>query len=1161
MQGAPVEPRSSLRDWPGWLSRWWTGAWRAPPSGEGPRPLAAQPSRSDPDLIAAPLLHAAGAPAAVDVDADRSPTGAAVTEPLAGTVYLLPISHLDTQWRWTVRETAARLLPRTVRENVAAFAAFPSYRVNFDGAFRYRLLAEHHPQAFAELRRWVDAGRWCVTGATWDAMDVNLPGVESLVRQVLYGRRWFRRHLGRDPRDLFLPDCFGFGAQVPVVAAHCGLVGFATSKLRRFGDMRSAFGIPFPLGWWEGCDGSRLLAALDPGGYGEELAVSPADDPEVCAQLRRNLRSIGRGVAVRFFGIGDRGGAPDRRSLVTLERAVGSAGAVATRAAGSDETFRTLAAELPAAKLPVWRGELLLSLHGTGCYTSQVAMKAWNARNERLAAAAERAATAAAAIGAAPYPAGRLRDAWRRFLWHQFHDDLTGTSIPAAYRISWHDEAIAASIFASVLRGAVAAVARALDTSAAGVPLVVFNPVARRRRASVVARVPWGGGAAVAVIGPDGEAVPAQLEAGTGAAATAPGLIPIASDAAAGTAVVRFLAELPALGFAVFDVREQTATPAVADPELRLLPRGLESGRYRLLLDEAGNLASLLDKALDRELLAAPLRLELFADRSPRFPAWEVRWQDLERGPVATVGGPAQVRALASGPAAVAIEVRRQLGRSTFVERYRLTAAPGSAGSIGAGEAELDAPLALDVATRWRHRGHLLKLTLTAAAGAADATYDAGVAGVARGTSGPSLYEVPAQGWADLTEEGGSWGMAMVVDRAGGWDHPAKNVLRRTLVRTPATGRRFPHQGFQDLGDHRWELALAAHHGDWRGGNVPAMGEQLRQPPLAFVVESPGTDGPLGRSWSFLAVDGGELAALKEHEDGGEWVARLLDPAGAGGEARLRFAGSVATCRLLDGCEDPLAGTAATTDGVVVLDRPAFRPVTVGVRLAPPRALPAPRSAGLDLPLDRRVVAANGELAAHGFGRRRLAFPAERWPTELVVEGTPFALAAATADAHALACAGQRLPLPPGRWDRLWLLATGGGDEEELRAPLTVGGVFSTVRVPGATAALAREDEVARFGLGPLALWRVRRGRTLAATVAWTVDHAHDRRGRDVAYTPLSLFALALPLTEGAGEVVLPAAPQLLVFAATVTSNAGSVDFAGDEEGMEAARAALEAPS
>lgn len=1054
--------------------------------------------------------------------------------PLSGIIHVIPISHLDTQWRWTVRETAARLLPATVRSNAAAFARFPSYCVNFDGAFRYRLLAEHDPAAFEELRRWVEAGRWKVAGATWDAMDVNLPAVESLVRQVLYGRRWFRRHLGQDPRDLFLPDCFGFGAQVPVVAAHCGLVGFATSKLRRFGDMRSAVGIPFPLGFWEGADGSRLLAALDPGGYGEPLHRPPAEEPEVREQLCRARLELGTAVAVRFFGIGDRGGVPDARSLATLERAA-AAGAMTTRAAGSDETFRRLAAELPAERLPVHRGELLLSLHGTGCYTSQVAMKGWNARNERLAAAAERAAVAAAWLGGTPYPAARLREAWQRFLWHQFHDDLTGTCIPAAYRISWHDEAIAASVFGSTLRAAVATVARALDTRAAGVPLVVFNPLARRRRELVAAWVPWRGGAAVAVVGPDGEAVPAQLEE-----------VAAGSRHTGATALVRFVAELPPLGFAVFDVREEEAAPAIAvDQELRSTPRGLESGRYRLLLDDDGNLAGLHDHVLGRELFAAPLRLELFTDRSRRFPAWEVRWEDLARGPVERVKGPATVRTHSGGPAAVALEVRRRLGPSTFVERWRLGAA-----SRPADPAADRAPLVeLDLACRWRHRGRLLKLSLTAAtAGAAEAVYDTGIAGVSRDQASRALYEVPAQAWVDLSERAGAWGMAMLADRAGGWDNPAGSVLRRTLVHTPATGRRFPHQGFQDLGDHRWSLALAPHRGDWRAGEVPALGERFRHPPPAFLVEP--SPGPLGRVWSLLAVEGGELAALKEHEDGGEWVVRLLDPTGRGGRARLSFAGVVESWRALDGCEDPLDGDAGerpttvpdiiATGPLLEMDRPAaHRPLTLGVRLAPPRQpLPGPRFACLDLPLERTVVTRQGERCRHGLGRRRLAFPAELWPATLEVEGTPFRLGpGGSSCGQALAIAGQRLRLPAGAWDRLWLLAASG--DAERRTTLRIGTSDVEVLVPSALAPLAREDQVLRLGLGRLALWCLRRGLRREGTVAWTVDHGHDRHGRDVAYTPLSLFLLSLPLPAGTSELVLSAADDVLVFAATATAGAG----------------------
>ena len=258
----PPPPRWSTR-----VRRWWsTWIWLPAPTKphRGAEPHASSPADDDERRRAACRSRRASAAAARRHGATCSPSRTS-TRSGGGRCARPP--------RRCCRGPCATT-PRRSR-------SYPAYRVNFDGAFRYRLLAEHHPDDFAELRRWVDAGRWQVAGATWDAMDVNLPSPESLVRHVLYGRRWFRQHLGRDPRDLFLPDCFGFGAQVPVVAAHCGLVGFATSKLRRFDDVRAAFGVPFPLGWWEGVDGSRLLAALDPGGYGEPLLVPPGEDPEV----------------------------------------------------------------------------------------------------------------------------------------------------------------------------------------------------------------------------------------------------------------------------------------------------------------------------------------------------------------------------------------------------------------------------------------------------------------------------------------------------------------------------------------------------------------------------------------------------------------------------------------------------------------------------------------------------------------------------------------------------------------------------------------------------------------------------------------------------------------------------------------------------------------
>jgi alpha-mannosidase len=1005
-----------------------------------------------------------------------------------------------------VRESVARFLPRTVREAAVAFSRFPSFQLNFDGAFRYRLLQEHHPELFAELRRWVEAGRWHPAGATWDALDVNLPSPESFVRHCLYGRSWFRRELGRDPRDLFLPDCFGFGAQVPVLAAHCGLLSFATSKLRRFDEMRSAVGVPFPLGWWEGIDGSRVFALLDPGGYGEPLA-DPAADPEVAAQLAHHQAAIGTRIAVRFFGIGDQGGAPPARSLATLERAAGAGapGGLRVRARGSDELLGELAAAASAERLPVHRGELLLGLHGTGCYTSQAAMKRWNARNERLAHAAEAAAAAADWLGAARYPAERLRAAWQRFLWHQFHDDLTGTSIPAAYRVSWQDEALAASELGEILRTSIAAVSRGLDTRAEGLPLVVFNPLAVARRELVTAEVPWGGGE-VAVHGPGGERLPAQVEP------QSPWL-----------ARLSFLAELPALGFAVFDVRRVSSPAPFADARLRSGEEGLSSGRYRLRLDERGDLASLWDESLARDLLASPLRLELFADRSRRFPAWEIHHRDLAAGARESVGGPARVRVLAAGPAAAALEVSRTLGRSRFVTRYRLVAAP-------AGEW-----LEVELEVRWRSRRRLLKATVTAADGAADAIYDVGVGGVPRPCGTPRLYEVPAQAWAALPAARLGGGLALLTERPHGWDHPDERTLRLTLLHTPAVGRRFPHQGWQDLGSHRFRFALAGHRDDWRAADVPALAARFRHPPLAFVADR--TRGPLGRSWSFLAADAGAGAVtVKRREEGEGWVVRLLDPTGRGGARRLRFAAATRAVERLDGGEQPLAEAVLTSGRrEVVVDAPPHRPVTLGVTLAPPApGLEPLASAPLALPRDRAAVTANGVRCRHGIGKRRRALPAELFPATLEIGGVPFALAASTADAHALAPAGQRLSLPAGDWDRLWMVVAAGGGAREL--VVRIGEVERGVEVPDAFAPLAQEDRVQRLALGGVGLWRVRPGGVREAAVVWVADHCHDVRGRDLPYRPAALFAVSLALPAGAREVHLGSTPGALLFAATATA-------------------------
>ena len=207
----------------------------------------------------------------------------AAAAPPERSLYVVGTAHLDTQWRWTVQDTIEDLLPDTLRDNFALFEKYPGYVFSFEGAFRYALMKEYYPAEFEKLKAYVRAGRWKVAGSWVDAVDTNVPSPESLIRQTLYGNGFFRRELGVTSRDVYLPDCFGFGFALPSVAAHSGLFAFSTQKLTWGSSVR----IPFDVGLWEGVDGSSLVAALNPGDYASEVKGNLTLDPDVYAVIAR----------------------------------------------------------------------------------------------------------------------------------------------------------------------------------------------------------------------------------------------------------------------------------------------------------------------------------------------------------------------------------------------------------------------------------------------------------------------------------------------------------------------------------------------------------------------------------------------------------------------------------------------------------------------------------------------------------------------------------------------------------------------------------------------------------------------------------------------------------------------------------------------------------
>lgn len=547
-----------------------------------------------------------------------------------GTLGVVATAHLDTQWRWSIRTTINEYVPATLRDNFKLLDLYPGYVFSFEGAFRYMLAKEYYPDEFERLRGYIRDGRWRVTGSWVDAVDVNMPSFESLVRHTLYGNGYYKREFGKTSSDIFLPDCFGFGYALPSIAAHCGLKSFSTQKL----SWGSAVGVPFDIGLWQGVDGSRIVAGIRPGDYVARIKGDLSSDSLWMSRANDQYTSSGLRAAYMYFGTGDTGGAPESTSVAWLQQSIESQGPLTVKSIGADD-LPELVAATPDAQLPVYDGELLMTRHGVGCYTSQSAMKRWNRRNELLADATERASVIGSLFGGMTYPREEIRDTWIRFLWHQFHDDLTGTSIPEAYEFSWNDEILCMNGFSQMLEHAVGATVPVLDTRAKGVPVVVYNPLAVDRRDVVEASVLFDGPApaAVQVYGPDGKEVPAQVIGPDGDAL-----------------LIAFVAQAPSVGYAVYDVR-----PAKKPGNVKALvtanENSLENERYKVTLNALGQVASIFDKRTNRELLAAPIALELLYDKPKQWPAWEIQYEDLQLGPQAVVGAQSEIRLIENGPA------------------------------------------------------------------------------------------------------------------------------------------------------------------------------------------------------------------------------------------------------------------------------------------------------------------------------------------------------------------------------------------------------------------------------------------------------------------------------------------------------------------------------
>ena len=786
------------------------------------------------------------------------------------TIYTVATAHLDTSWHWTLERTIEEYIPRTLHDNFALFEKYPDYTFSFEGAYRYALMEEYYPELFEKLKGYVARGRWRVAGSAWENGDVNIPSPEALLRNFLLGNRYFEEKFGQTSCEVYLPDCFGFGHALPGVAAHANLKGFVTQKLM----WGSASKVPFALGRWQGPDGGEIFACPDAQNYAASLKKVRGKF-SVQRALGRSKRRKVFPAAYTLHGVGDQGGAPKEPSVqvVCKEIAKNNEKKVQVISAGTDQIFRDIYA-LPAAEratFPVYKGEWLLSDHGTGCYTARCLSKRWNRQAEQLAAAAEISCAFAGFLGRMDYPRDELNAAWKRVVAHQFHDDMTGTSDEISYQRNWDDLMVSQQQFAGIYTQGISAVANTMDTAfAIGRCLAVSNPCQWERRESVQARLPHKlGGSTVRIYDSEGKELPAQLLAD-------------------GQTVV-FAATLPPLSVSLFDV-QLSAIPSGITAGLQAAERKLENDLLALEIDENGDISSLYDKRLRRQMLSGPVRLALFDfGGSPLWPAWELYYPELRKKPAAYPAKP-KIELIEKGPARGAIKITREARGSVFTQVISLDAV----GEFVRVHNDID----------WQSLRTLCKIEIPMKAENKLADYDLGFGVAQRGLNTKRQYEVPAQQWAGIADRGGHFGMAVLSDSKTGWDHPNPWTLRLTGVYSPQSGRR-GNAHLLDFGRNRFGFGLFPHaaHGY---ETVCRAGACFGQRPAAFWPAAH-NGGP--KQLRFGGIGGGMLLrALKQSEDGGAWVLRVQEANGIRvADAAISLGGGITAFEEIYASEEPRA--------------------------------------------------------------------------------------------------------------------------------------------------------------------------------------------------------------------------------------------------------------
>lgn len=794
-------------------------------------------------------------------------------------------SHIDVAWLWRLKQTQDKAA-RTLGSVDRLMKEFPDFKFIQSQPQLYAYTKDLYPDLYERIKKHVKEGRIEPEGGMWVEADCNLISGESMIRQFLVGKRFFKDEFGIDDKILWLPDVFGYSAAMPQILQGCGIKYFMTTKIswNQFNRM------PMDTFWLQGIDGSKVLTHFittpiqqkDSKESHKLLPFHKTYNGVLCAEtVSHNWNTYQQKEAnsdlLMAFGYGDGGGGPTAEMLENGKRLADFPTVPKVKWVMPSEYFEKLEKQVKSKDLPTWVGELYLEFH-RGTYTSIAKNKRYNRKSEFLYQNIEALSTIAEVLNGYTYPLQKLQDSWKVILLNQFHDIIPGSAISEVYIDSWAQ-------YESLTKDGNKMQGDAVQNLVSKIPcseesVVVFNPNSAFKDSLVTANF---NKKVVGITDESGNVFPVQT----------------LSD---GNSVF-FAKDVPQYGYKTFATLK---SPTQVQSQLSVTKTKMENKFFSITLDEKGEITGIYDKRYKRNVMPKGTKANVllsFEDKPINYNNWDIDIFYTEKcWPVNDVQ---KIFVKETGTVMGVLSIKRKYLQSTIEQDI----------CIYNDIPRIDFKTVID----WKQQEILLKAAFPVDVNSTRATYEIQYGAVERNTHQNTSWDVAkfetcGHKWVDLSQN--DWGVSLMNDCKYGHDIHG-NTIRLTLLKSGID----PNPN-ADKDIHQFTYSLYPHDGTWVDAKTTNMAYELNNPMIAKLTGAHKGELPSNVSFASMDNDNIIISTVKKAEVENAYIVRMYECANTSAHGTITFGKNIESMVECNMIEEGGKNVAFNTNKAVLKFRP-----------------------------------------------------------------------------------------------------------------------------------------------------------------------------------------------------------------------------------------------